>query len=75
MFWKTTPHEFQFREADGSNTNIHIQGERHFLVQTLTWGSDRWNKHFLLISGLVENVLLKSYKDFKFEMDWRQIRY
>ena len=33
--------------------------------QTLTWGRDRWNKHFLLNSGLDENDWLKSYKDFK----------
>ena len=29
----------------------------------------------LLNSGFVENAWLKSYKDFKFEMYWRKIRY
>ena len=29
--------------------------------------------HCLLNSGLVGNVWLKSYKDFKFEMYWRKI--
>ena len=49
-----------------------IQGDRYFLEQTLTWGWNRWNKHFPLNSGLVENVWLKSYKDLKFEMYWRK---
>ena len=53
--------------------NIYIQGDRHFLEQTLAWRWDRWNKHFLLNIGLVENVWLKSYKDLKFEIYWRQI--
>ena len=54
---------------------IYIQGDRHFLEQTLTLGWDGWNKHFSVNSDLVENVWLKSYKDFKIEMYWRKIRY
>ena len=57
------------------NISQCIQGARHFLEQTLTWGCDRWNKHFLLNIGLVENAWLRSYKDFKFEMYWRKVRY
>ena len=53
----------------------YMQGDRHFLEQTLTWRWDRWNKHFLLNSGLAENAWLKGYKDFKFEMYSRKIRY
>ena len=39
-----------------SNAMNYIQGDQHFLEQTLTRGWDRGNKHFLLNSGLVENA-------------------
>ena len=57
------------------NHPFYIQGDRNFLEQTLTWGWDRWNKHFLLNCSLVENAWWQSYKDFKFEMYWRKISY